>query len=122
MNELGKGEEVEHEEPYHEFVERIFVKRDEGFDGILHAAIGIAGEGGELLDSVKKTWVYGKPLDEANLIEELGDLEFYMQALRTRLGVTRAYVLSANMNKLNIRYPKGYSDKAAQERADKLGT
>jgi NTP pyrophosphatase (non-canonical NTP hydrolase) len=120
LNELGKGEEMEHEESYHEFVERLFAKRCDGLDGILHAAIGIAGEGGELLDSVKKTWVYDKPLDEDNLIEELGDLEFYMQALRTRLGVSRQYVLNRNMAKLNLRYPSGYSDKAAQARADKM--
>lgn len=107
------------DEEYGEFVERLFVKRSAGTDGLLHAAIGIAGEGGELLDAVKKLWVYDKPLDIANAIEELGDLEYYMKAFRRRLGVTREQVLRANIEKLNRRYPGGYTDAAAVERADK---
>jgi hypothetical protein len=36
---------------------------------MLHCVVGISGEAGELLDAVKKTWVYGKALDHDNLIE-----------------------------------------------------
>ena len=87
-----------------------------------HMATGISGESGELLDAVKKFAIYNKPLDRENVIEELGDLEFYMEGLRQAIFVTRADVLQANMNKLSVRYSKGtYSDKQAQERADKDG-
>ena len=88
---------------------------------LLHAAIGISGEAGELLDAVKKHLIYNKDLDVDNVIEELGDLEFYMAALRQRLGVTRSEVLACNVSKLQKRYGYhlGYTDKAAQERADK---
>lgn len=84
-----------------------------------HAATGICTEAGELLDAVKKLVIYNKPLDLTNVIEELGDLEFYMQQIRAAWGIDRAAVLRANMEKLGIRYADGYSDKAAQERADK---
>mgnify|MGYP003331553169 CR=1 FL=1 len=85
-----------------------------------HLATGVAGEGGELLDAVKRKAVYQKPLDIENVIEELGDLEFYMEGLRAALGITREQVLKANMNKLNKRYHTGkYSDAQAQDRADK---
>lgn len=86
----------------------------------LHMAVGIAGEAGELLDAIKKAVVYRKPYDRQNIIEELGDLEFYMEGLRQSLGITRQETLSANFEKLEERY-KGhqYSDQAAQERADK---
>lgn len=104
---------------YAAFVARLFVKRNEGGDGIMHAAVGIAGEGGEVLDAAKKLWVYSKPLDLGNVIEELGDIEFYMQAMRSLLGISRNEVLAANMAKLNKRYPQGYTDAAAQARADK---
>jgi NTP pyrophosphatase (non-canonical NTP hydrolase) len=87
---------------------------------LLHAAVGIAGEAGELLDAVKKTWVYERPLDIANLVEELGDLEFYMQAMRAELGITREQVLEANVQKLLKRYPTGYTNEAAIARADKV--
>jgi len=89
---------------------------------MLHAAVGIAGEAGELLDAVKKAVIYNKELDVENLIEELGDLEFYMEQLRCNVLVltTREHCLKKNYKKLNKRYAKGYSDKAAHERADKV--
>ncbi|MCD1628458.1 nucleoside triphosphate pyrophosphohydrolase family protein [Marinobacter shengliensis] len=87
----------------------------------LHMAVGIAGEAGELLDAVKKAVIYRKPLDRENVIEELGDLEFYMEGLRARLGITREETLDANINKLSKRYHSlSYTDSHAQERADKV--
>jgi NTP pyrophosphatase (non-canonical NTP hydrolase) len=90
---------------------------------LLHMAVGVSGESGELLDAVKKHVIYNKPLDRENVIEELGDLEFYMEGLRQGLGITREETLIANIVKLSTgpkaRYKDGYSDQAAQERADK---
>lgn len=86
-----------------------------------HMATGISGEAGELLDAIKKYVVYNKPLDIKNVIEELGDLEFYMEFMRNRLGITREQVIQANIDKLSIRYASlGYSDSAAHARADKI--
>lgn len=87
---------------------------------ILHMAIGIAGEAGELIDTIKKSTIYEKELDLENVIEELGDLEFYMQGLRYALGIHRVTTIEANKKKLYKRYAGQYSDKAAQERADKV--
>lgn len=89
----------------------------------LHMAVGISGESGELLDAVKKGAIYCKPLDRENIVEELGDLEFYMEGLRQGLGITRDETIVANMVKLSKRYAGGkYSNQAAQARADKLET
>ena len=66
----------------------------------IHMAIGISGEAGELLDAVKKQAIYNKPIDRENVVEELGDLEFYMEGLRQRLGITREETLVANIAKL----------------------
>lgn len=84
-----------------------------------HLATGIAGESGELVDAVKKAAIYNKPLDRANVVEELGDLRFYMEGLMQALDITEEEVIQGNIAKLSVRYAKGYSDKAAQERADK---
>lgn len=86
----------------------------------LHHAVGISGEAGELLDALKKHVIYNKPLDRKNVIEELGDLEFYMEGLRQGLGITREETIEGNIAKLSVRY-RGlqYTDAAAQERADK---
>ena len=85
-----------------------------------HMVSGVAGEAGELLDAIKKHVVYQKDLDLENVIEELGDLEFYMEGVRQALNLERGVILKANYDKLNKRYSSGkYSDQAAQERADK---
>ena len=85
----------------------------------LHMAVGIVGEAGELIDAIKKAVIYRKPLDRVNVVEELGDLEFYMEGLRKKLNITREETLIGNIDKLGKRYADGYSDKAAQARADK---
>lgn len=88
---------------------------------LIHMVLGISGEAGELLDTIKKYAIYGKDLDKENVIEELGDLEFYMEGLRSQLGITREQTLEANIRKLSIRYEGfKYSDQQAQERKDKL--
>ena len=87
---------------------------------ILHMAVGISGEAGELLDAIKKAVIYKKPLDLTNVIEELGDLEFYLEGLRSYLRVDRQYTIDLNVEKLRKRYPEGYSDVMAQVRADKI--
>ncbi len=85
----------------------------------VHMALGIAGEAGELVDAIKKHAIYNKPLDFDNVIEELGDIEWYMEGLRQTFGITREVVLAHNIAKLNKRYPEQYTDQAAVERADK---
>lgn len=87
---------------------------------LLHMVLGIAGEAGELVDAIKKHTVYGQPLDRPNVLEELGDLEFYLEGMRQALGISRSLVLSANRKKLSKRYSRGeYSDRQAKDRADK---
>ena len=88
----------------------------------IHMATGVAGEAGEMLDAIKKEVMYNKPLDRTNVIEELGDLEFYMEGLRLGLDITREETLQANVDKLSKRYTSGkFSNQDAQARADKEG-
>lgn len=89
---------------------------------LLHMVVGISGEAGELLDAVKKSCIYRKPIDVNNVIEELGDLEFYLEGLRQGLGISREECLEANIEKLGVRYTGfKYSNEAAHARADKAG-
>lgn len=89
---------------------------------ILHAAVGIAGEGGEVLDEIKKYCFTGKPLNREKVIKEMGDVEFYLEAMRQALEVSREVVLGVNMKKLSGvegRYALGhYSDEQALNRQD----
>jgi NTP pyrophosphatase (non-canonical NTP hydrolase) len=87
---------------------------------LLHMAVGVSGESGELLDAIKKAVFYRKTLDITNVIEELGDIEFYLEGVRQGLNLSRETILKANVEKLSARY-KGlnYSNEAAINRADK---
>jgi NTP pyrophosphatase (non-canonical NTP hydrolase) len=87
---------------------------------LAHMALGVAGEAGELADALKKYAIYGKVLDRENVVEELGDLRFYMQGIMNSLEITEDEVISHNTKKLSKRYSQGsYSNEQAQQRADK---
>ncbi len=87
---------------------------------LMHCAMGIASEAGEIADCIKKHTIYGQTLNLDNLIEELGDLEFFLEHLRQLTYISRSYTLEANVAKLSKRYPGfRYSNQAAQDRADK---
>lgn len=113
------GQPTHHTVEYSAFVKHLAKPLANQIEDVLHAAVGISGEAGELIDSIKKTWIYNKPLDRENIVEELGDLNWYIQHLQNVLGITDEEIMAHNTQKLNVRYAKGYSDKAAQERADK---
>ncbi len=87
---------------------------------VWHMSSCICGEAGELFDAIKKWAIYNKQIDMENVIEELGDLEFYIEGVRNKLGIQRQDTIKHNYDKLSRRY-EGlmYSDKAAQERVDK---
>lgn len=87
----------------------------------LHGAIGISGEAGELIDAVKKSVMYGKPLDVVNLKEELGDICWYMAIVLDAIGSSFPEIMQMNHDKLEKRYPSGFSEKDAIARADKTG-
>lgn len=86
---------------------------------LLHGAIGIAGEAGELLDAVKKHILYGKELDKANILEEIGDLAWYMAIALESVGSSFEEVMQLNHDKLEKRYPGGFTEALAQLRLDK---
>lgn len=97
-------------------------------DDYHHAATGAATEAGEILSATKKLWIYGAKLTDIgekgqtideNLDEETGDVLFYLQHLCNLRGVTIEGCIERNMEKLLKRYPAGYSDAAALDRADK---
>lgn len=73
----------------------------------------------ELLDVTKKYAVYNAPCPVERAWVLLNNLEHTLLYLIVTLGFSEAKIREANMAKLNKRYPKGYSNKAAAERADK---
>lgn len=81
-------------------------------------ALGLAGEAGEYADHIKKYFGQGHPLDRDKLIEELGDILFYVAWGATRNGISLLGLLYANTTKLTRRYPDGFTVKASLDRVD----
>src|SRR6266436_2194571 len=91
----------------------IFLELNNSDCNLIHMILGICGESGELLDAIKNKVIYQKKLDLENIIEELGDLEFYMEGLRQELNISREECLEHNIKKLSIRYKElQYSNEA----------
>ena len=86
---------------------------------LVHAGMGMSGETGEILDNLKKSVMYGKPLDAKNLKEECGDVLWYMAVMLDQLGSSFEEVMQMNVTKLAKRYPNGFSEKDALARKDK---
>lgn len=90
---------------------------------LMQAVPSLMGEAGELFDWLKPHMIYGKELTQeahAGALEELGDIEFYLQWIREALGYSREQCLQHNLDKLGKRYTEmKYSDEQALGRADK---
>ena len=54
---------------------------------VMAFCMGLAGESGEVVDLLKKHTVQGQDFDEDELIEELGDIEYYLQLIRSQFGI-----------------------------------
>lgn len=78
---------------------------------MLHAAVGISGEAGELLDHMKKAVWQDHKLDFNYMTLELGDILFYFQSMCNCIGTDIDEVRKLNIEKLTKRYPDGVFDK-----------
>lgn len=80
-----------------------------------NAARGLADDSGELSSAVKKWLEYGQPLDETNVIEEIGDCLWRLAQACEAIGITLEDAMRANIAKLARRYPNKYEDRLAAE-------
>jgi len=82
-------------------------------------ALGITGEAGEVADIIKKAVFHRHVLDADVLAEELGDVLWYIASICTILDVSMDDVMERNIEKLQNRYPQGYSSEASINREKK---
>lgn len=77
---------------------------------LLNSAIGLASEGGEFAEIVKKCAFQGKPLDDDTIFHakrELGDIIWYWMNACRSLNLDPNDVIAENVHKLKSRYPGG---------------
>ena len=80
---------------------------------LLTASIGLASEGGEFSEIVKKMAFQGKPYNEDtrfHMKRELGDIIWYWINACRALGYDPNDIIAENVKKLEARYPGGSFD------------
>lgn len=106
---------------YHKEVTRTAPKLviPDNFETCLNlAAMGLAGEAGEVIDLVKKHQHHGVELDREKLKKEAGDVLWYLQYLCLVLGIHLDDIALQNVYKSRLRYPVGFSTQDSVERKD----
>lgn len=77
----------------------------------------------DVVTAMKRNLMYNKPFDEEELTKDLEGMASWVLNISENLGATLENILSQNMEKLlkgkNARYKDGYSNEAANARADK---
>jgi NTP pyrophosphatase (non-canonical NTP hydrolase) len=99
----------------HPMIERMYELEGNGVNvaTLLTGAIGIASEGGEFAEIVKKCIFQGKPMDDETVFHakrELGDIIWYWVNSCRALGLDPNEVIAENVSKLEKRYPGGSFD------------
>ena len=108
------------------FLQRIVILEEAGipFAKMDTACSGIAGEAGEINDLWKKIKFHGKPWNDDNrqkMIDECGDMFWYLSHLMECLDVELEEVLERNVKKLEARYPGGtFSIHASENRNNEI--
>jgi NTP pyrophosphatase (non-canonical NTP hydrolase) len=80
-----------------------------GIPGVVYCALGLGGESGEVLDDLKKAYRndgYITPARREKLLEELGDVQWYVALVATELGSDLEDVAQKNLVKLAKRAKK----------------
>lgn len=77
-------------------------------DVLIIGAMGLCGESGEVIDLIKKHLAQGHELNKEKIIEELGDVAWYLAELAYALDVDLETILTKNIEKLKKRYPDGF--------------
>jgi NTP pyrophosphatase (non-canonical NTP hydrolase) len=79
-----------------------------GSDELANYTMGLAGEAGEVTNLIKKQLYHGKPTDFDAVIDELGDVLWYVAMLAEVIGADLNDVAVRNCAKLYKRWPEGF--------------
>ena len=86
------------------------------YEHLLNGALGLAGEGGEVADQLKKNRFQGHPLDVEHIAKELGDICWYIAETATAIGYDLEHIMQMNIDKLKARYPEGFDSERSLHR------
>ena len=79
----------------------------EGDNGGWWACSGMAAEAGESLALFEKAYRKGVPVDRSILMDELGDVLWFLTAVCNMMDIELSDVMMHNVHKINTRQAKG---------------
>lgn len=83
-----------------------------------NVGLGLAGEAGEVADLIKKHLHQGHELNVSDMVDELGDVAWYLALGCEILGVNLGTVMERNIEKLRRRYPEGFDSERSRNREE----
>lgn len=79
---------------------------------LVHGVMGAANEAGELLQLVKKQLFYGKPFTREQILDEAGDVLWFLTLTIRTVGSTLEEVMEINNAKLEARHGASFNKEA----------
>jgi NTP pyrophosphatase (non-canonical NTP hydrolase) len=79
---------------------------------LIHAALGVTSEAGELANEIKKLVVFGRTMDRAAVLGECGDILWFVTLALDAIGLTLEQAMDANIAKLTTRTLRGKNPEA----------
>ena len=93
---------------YQELAQRTSNRALDAKGHLFNGVLGLSGEAGECADMVKKHYFQdARPMID-RLVDELGDVMWYVAETAAAMGVTLEEVAERNVKKLRMRYPEGF--------------
>lgn len=87
-------------------------------DQTMNALLGLAGEIGEVIDYVKKVKYQGHEYKKEKMIDEMGDILWYLNLLSVMIGSSLEEVATYNIKKLRKRYQGQFSEEKSRNREE----
>ena len=104
---------------YQELAQRTANRTLNAKEKLFNGVMGLCGESGECIDLLKKARFQGHIVTTDKLIEELGDVAWYLAEAASALEMDLEEVLQRNVEKLRARYPEGFSAEKSINRQEK---
>lgn len=85
---------------------------------LMNGLLGLAGEAGECCDIVKKHYYQDGREYQDKLLDELGDVMWYVAETAAAMGISLEDIGQHNIEKLKKRYPEGFDAEKSVHRAE----
>jgi NTP pyrophosphatase (non-canonical NTP hydrolase) len=104
---------------YQEFCKKTAKKFETQEKEILTWGLGVSGEAGDIASCIKKTFAHDNDQKEG-IKENIGDTLWYLAMICNFFGWDFEQVLQENINKLQERYPQGFTIEDAKREGTRI--